>query len=535
MPGNDAGSPPPRSDAGTARALAYGPCQEGYLSECAIIDAPLDHMGRSAERIDVHIARYPAKEPTKRQVWLLAGGPGQGGHIFKRSIPSLHEEMPDADIFVIDHRGTGYSHRLRCDELDRAGGTGYYLPPASISKCLRDLETQGEKDKLAYFTTTQAAQDLLLAIEATRKPDQKVFVWGGSYGTHWAHRVLQLAKPGALAGVVFDGFMTPTRFSFRDYDQGVNEVGERFASTCIADATCKTHLGADPTAKIRSVYEKLATKPCAGIGAAEARTWLSHFLDARIFPLLYPTVVRLDRCSPSDATELLHMLSTLQKATAGEQTPLRLDSGILQYNIVMSELWSRTGDKDLTAQEFTDRANAQTFLSGNTSYPASLVAARATWPLPLAEAPLPTPSANAAPKLWLAGELDTRTPLVQSNEITHFYPQQTYVVVPGASHLPSYYGKTLGAPDRICGREIVKAFLTTGEIVAGCVSQVIVPPVAYDEAATSMKWWGTEAEWGTPAEARRKQAMSVPRAALPPLPEASWQRPATFDASRLVP
>jgi hypothetical protein len=78
------------------------------------------------------------------------------------------------------------------------------LDPGAAPACLEHLKTTGEYDRLRYFTTRQAALDVARAIEAVRSLRETVFLWGGSYGTQWAHRVFQVAV-GALDGVLFDG------------------------------------------------------------------------------------------------------------------------------------------------------------------------------------------------------------------------------------------------------------------------------------------------------------------------------------------
>src|SRR5207253_7915201 len=55
-----------------------------------------------------------------------------------------------------------------------------------------------------------------------------------------------------------------------------------------------------------------------------------------------------------------------------------LNSGILQYNIVLSELWANPGEAIPTQAEMNAAAEAQTFLAGQ-SYPAALVGLRTKW------------------------------------------------------------------------------------------------------------------------------------------------------------
>src|SRR5262245_47050770 len=71
-------------DSSEARLTAsFGACAPGYPAECAFLDVPLDHARPDGETIKLHIARQraPSGKATK-QLWLLAGGPGQSDDVF---------------------------------------------------------------------------------------------------------------------------------------------------------------------------------------------------------------------------------------------------------------------------------------------------------------------------------------------------------------------------------------------------------------------------------------------------------------------
>ncbi|MCA9625360.1 MAG: alpha/beta fold hydrolase [Myxococcales bacterium] len=217
---------------------------------------------------------------------------------------SYAARMPTTDIYVVDHRGTGHSHRLTCPAQDEpAVQGGYYLDPALVPSCLAHLESNGDAARLPFFTSAQAARDVAFAIEHLRRPGQTVTVLGGSYGTHWAHRLLQVA-PGAADRFVFDGFMTPGRFAFRHDDRGIEEVGVAFAAACTNDAACSTAMGPDPFAAATQILADLESTPCGPFDAVTARLWASIFLDGgpsrvSLFPMLH----RLERCSAIAAAQ----------------------------------------------------------------------------------------------------------------------------------------------------------------------------------------------------------------------------------------
>lgn len=462
--------------------LDYGACPEGYLSECAHLDVPLDHEGNSSERISVHIARHPAKNGATKQLWLLAGGPGQAGDAYTKMIPKLHEALPDTDVYVMDHRGTGYSHRLLCTAFEN--GTSIDTAKA----CLAELEEKGEKQRLDYFTITQAARDLVSAIEATRSDRQQVFLWGSSYGTVWAHRTAQIAPPGLLSGVVFDGFLSPNKASVIEYDHGIEEVGQRLAVACAEDAECRSHIGADPIAATRSLYARLNASPCMSFDGDAARAFFGRLIDVQYLSVVFPAMVRLSRCSASDQSELTSFMSLFDERVTRWSTRASTFSRVLNLNISISELWSVAGTPSVSAEELQSRADAQTFSLGGDSIPGKLARIRSIWPLP------PVPSSVSEPvgdkgvaMLWLAGTMDTRTPLDQARKVTQMYPASSFVVVPHAGHVPS------GHP---AGYGLVVDFLRTREVNRRWLRDPDDAPVRFQDPEAINATWGTTEQWG---------------------------------------
>lgn len=487
--------------------LVYGACPDGYVSECATIQVPLDHAHPEGEKIDFHFSRYPAAtQPAKRQVWLLAGGPGQAGYVFGKRIAALAEAMPDADLFAADHRGTGKSHRLTCPQQDAPNSYGgYILDELDAEACLEALKPKGDYDRLAHFTTTEAASDVLDGIAAVRtSPDEKVFVIGASYGTHWAHRMVQISAADAtkprLDGVVFDGFLTPGHFAFLDYDRAAEEAGEALAAACDADASCTMHLGpGGALAKVKAVMATLEQTPCGPFTKDQARTLISVLLDpwggrAMIFPAIH----RLERCTDADQDALVHLANTyyglLQMAY---QVPF-VNSGILQNNIVLNELWKLPGEAEPTKAEMLAAADAQPFLAGG-SLPGRLVDMRAFWPVPPDDfSALPTPAPTTAKLLWLGAKMDAHAWPSQSTKITSVYPDAPFVFLDGASHTPMNQSPLTSDPTKTCGAKIATSFIEAdGVLDASCQTNDLLPlRLEAPDAEFAIKWWDTADDWG---------------------------------------
>ncbi len=489
-PTPDAGPPP----------LAFGACPDGYVKECVTIPVPLDHAKPDGEMIELHFARWPAAtQPAKRQVWLLAGGPGQSGWVFGTRVPELAARMPDADIYVPDHRGTGRSHRLTCpgQDVPRSLG-GYAFDPAKAPACLAALQKSGDYDRLAHFTSAEAAHDVLDAIARTRTAGQKVWLWGSSYGTHWAHRMLQLA-PAAIDGVVFDGYITPARWSVLDYDRGAEEVGEAFAAACDADASCTTHLGAGGAlAKAKSVFAALANAPCGPFDRTQARTLLSLILDQwSLRALVFPAIHRLERCNAADVDALTFMANAYNALLAKAYTVPYVNSGVLSINISLAELWAKPGQTTPSKAELETAADAQTFLQSR-SLAGSFVDLRATWPLaPDDHSSLPLPVVTNAKMLWLSGALDLHTYPSETRRIGEVYPNAAAVELPWASHTPSRASPLASDATVQCGNEIALKFIESdGTLDKSCVTQMAPPLLEARDAKFALTYWNTADDWG---------------------------------------
>lgn len=467
-----------------------------------MLRVPLDHQQPGGETIDLHVARRRGSKGSSRQLWMLAGGPGQGGQVWSARMEQLAQDLPDTDLYAVDHRGTGYSHRLTCPQQDKPGSYGgYSLPTFATKSCLSALNKKGDKEKLKYFTTTQAARDVAAAIEATRSPGQQVYAWGASYGTHWAHRLVQVA-PDKLTGVIFDGYMSPERFAFTEYDRGVEEVGKIFAQGCMEDPACAARFGPDPWERARQIAEAQKTSPCGGIYSREViQAWGAAFLDGNARVFLFPFLHRIERCSPADIDALNHLLESYTAVLSApvEEEPF-LNSGVLQYNIALAELWSLPGAPQPTEEELKMKASEQLFLAGASSYPASLASIRNFWPIaPDDHSDQPLPVASPPRMLWLAGGLDTRTPPQQAARVQELYQGEgiSQILIPGAGHTPVLASPLANDPDRTCGMEILLDFVRTGGPPATtCLGQLQPVRYASPSAEFSKQWWGAEDDWG---------------------------------------
>lgn len=307
---------PPTSQNGkpqaTLGAVEWADCQERQLAlACAHVDVPLDWSDPDSERISFFVRRLDATtDVSLGQIWLFVGGPGSSGRGLLDAAP--HFANLGYDVYVPDYRGVGRSTPLAC-----AGETGRQTSLDCIDE-LWDRFGEG----LRFFSTTDAAMDVGKTIEAIRKPGEKVFVYGMSYGTFLGNRYLTLF-PDQADGAILDGICPATGCNIHQ-DLNLNLVAKRVFDTCGQDPDCREKLSADPWAKLADLQKRLSSGHCrdfAGFYGAQAlSTILAWSVDNRhLVPLALASAYRLDRCTPEDA----EAVKTLLRWRPGSSTPPR--------------------------------------------------------------------------------------------------------------------------------------------------------------------------------------------------------------------
>ncbi|MXP08757.1 alpha/beta hydrolase [Pseudoblastomonas halimionae] len=291
----------PCADAGTHASLAG--------TQCARIEAPLDHDAAGGETIELFVRRFPAEGAAKGELWLVAGGPGESGASFYPFIDTLRGGAPGYDLVIPDHRGTGFSTRL-CpieESPESAGGTA--IEGAEWGTCFRALNAV--PDRTRAFSITNAAHDLTMLMD--RLDDGRPrYLYGVSYGTQLVLRTLAVAGKDVADGVILDSLVPPEateEFDLSRRSAVVDMVGRQVLAECDALADCSRYFAgpaADTLSQVLAdpdLAEPLGPKPkytlgafldlpetramlpyvIAGLKAGDAR-WLEH-AEARLAEL----------------------------------------------------------------------------------------------------------------------------------------------------------------------------------------------------------------------------------------------------------
>jgi pimeloyl-ACP methyl ester carboxylesterase len=467
--------------------ITWGACPSyiGNQAECAFVPLPFDFQDPESEDVEVFIFRVSGGLSSKGQIWFLQGGPGGSGADFAPLFEQLVQVFPGWDFYSIDHRGVGNTARLSCPQEGPLMGQPGDFDTAGCAAHL--TETWGEH--LDTFSTTHAAHDLGVLIEGLRPEDGKVFVYGGSYGTYWAERYLQLF-PHQADGVIMDSLAMPEHCWIDDYDYWFNEVGKQVLGHCDGDSDCADHMtqwGATTVEAAQALYASVDEgQVCPIQGFAfdrpTLRTWMALFTaDPYLRVLMPPIFHRLARCAPEDQAVLGNLVMNLSQMMGGYLPSLAPDyvgedetySMVLGEHVIQSEMFrGRTMEEAL---EVIDGA----LISPDTTPLVIGIHDSGEWPIYEDDGYMQRWAETDVPILMMNGMLDPQTPLEIALPAAdkHAGPHQTFLTFPYAAHgviMSSTTNAAMMGYGMPCGMEIMFDFIDdpTGELDLSCMDDL---------------------------------------------------------------
>lgn len=459
------------------------------LAECATVQLPLDNEHPTGDTVGIFVKRMrAATQPARGQLWWVSGGPGGAAtYEWGPSMKAAAALIPDLDLYVADHRGTGRSERLSCPDQEQAGLT----VPEQFSACLAVVQA-GWGPKLPYFTTTESARDLGRLIDATRAAGQQVFIYGGSYGAYHVLRYLQL-YPDQASGIMLDGIAIPG-FLFSDFSTGMDVVGKALLDKCGSDAFCSSQLGADPVATLADLESTIGTGPldhcrAAGLTPTSVKANLGLLAYRRPWLDYVPAVIqRLRSCTAADLQALRSFFTIYNEMHAG---PAEAMSTVLFYHVTMSELWPYPSPGVETMQARLDpllfaTVGVDTAMAADVWPRFDTAPYGGAWP------------ETSVPMLMTNGTFDVATPLVLAREAQAHYqgPHQTFIEFPDTGHCAG--GQTPMDAARLtdCSLLIATQFVTdpTAPLDTSCLESIL-PMNFQGTAEDNLLFWGTPDAW----------------------------------------
>ncbi len=443
-------------------------------ADCAAVSMPLQHDSAgsaNAGTIDIAIKRvlgssHPEREGVdgtgdagRTQVWFLNGGPGDSGIEAIGRVRPLFDD-PGIDVYTLDHRGVGGSALLACPEQQGADSDeGSEVAAGEWAACIELISR--ERNDLLALTITQAAHDVGRLIGLTRGRQDRVFIFGASYGTTWANRYLTL-YPEQPDGVILDGIV-PADWTFAEFDSGLDTTARNIMARCSSFEECSRHLGANPIALTEALPAKIDAGHCSDlqIDGSTVRLLLGNMLmgGPEIWPYIPAMVYRLDRCKLRDLLAISELFARLfESGDAGQESASHAQ--VLQRHIALSELWP---DPSPPLADF-EAALAGTLMT--TAVSASFASTWAQWPRYPLDEYAGSYAAFEGPMLMLHGGLDPTMPVERLRELRERFngEHQTFAVFPHAGHVTVNSGGS-------CTSGIYGAFVEapTGPLDLGCI------------------------------------------------------------------
>lgn len=463
-------------------------------AECVTVAVPTRRDVEEPALQNFFVKRWKARAETRGSLWLLQGGPGVSGVSLEDLAALVTRVVPDLDIYIPDHRGTGRSQLFECTQTVQSDEEDL---SAALRDCAEEISDAWLQDS-AGFRTTEAAWDVIEMIRATRG-DGPVLVHGGSYGGYWLHRVMQL-DPEAVQAAVFESSALPQgQQSMTSLLLDREQAGLAVLEACDADEYCSTQLGSDAAARAREILAGI--DDCDALSAVnlDAVTVRQALTNALLLPptaLWVPGMLaRAAACREEDAEFLSELISGTANLLTGPQPSADVaDSIALLFHINLSEIHPTQVD----SATLEDAASAALF--PEVAVASALNDALSYWPLYEKEAPEGQLANVDTDILILHGTFDPRTDLSVGRALAEQFSaeNQHYFEFPYVGH-GVVYGSHATSAGSTCGLDILAQFLTApGEAPDGsCIQNTPAPDFAGNTDLLE-DLTGTEQLWPNP-------------------------------------
>lgn len=429
-----------------AAALSMQPCDvRGIRAQCGTLAVPENRSAPAKRSIDLHFTLVPGKGKHSDAVFVAAGGPG----VAATGMTSFAVKNfgGGRDIVLVDIRGTGRSHPLRCDPP--ASLFADLWEPGRLAACREQLE---KKADLTQYTTRHVVEDL----EDVRKAlgYAKVTLYGTSYGTRVAQEYMR-RHPRSVRAAILDGVVPPSIAMPMNYGQYSQRSLQRVLALCKSDDAC------------RAAYPDLDADLAAVLKAAEGGIDIG---GEKLQRGLFGEVFRNFLYSPSVYARLPHAVHAAAggdwKAFADMATRYLTNIRTLDLGLFLSV----TCAEDLPrVDEKRERQKAEGTILGTYRLDQQLGACK-VWPRAAADAAMAQPVKANIPTLIVSGELDPVTPPEYGDEVARTLPRSLHIVIPAGSHS----GDTGGCQEKVFAEFVAEG--SVADLDVTCVKSVPRPP-----------------------------------------------------------
>jgi pimeloyl-ACP methyl ester carboxylesterase len=237
------------------------------------LPVPLDPAAPGGEKVQLALARVPAKKPAQRigSLVINPGGPGAPGTQF---VQTVENQLPAAitdrfDIVGWDPRGTGRSSPVDCGkrldylfDVDTAPDDPAELAALeAASQRFADTCNERSGELLRHISSSDTVHDLDLIRAALG--DEKLTYAGFSYGTYLGALYAQ-AYPNKVRALLLDGAVDPSvsidELSIQQA-KGFEASLKAFLDDCAQRESCEFHHNGDPAAALYKLRARIDKNP----------------------------------------------------------------------------------------------------------------------------------------------------------------------------------------------------------------------------------------------------------------------------------
>lgn len=471
--------PDPRALAARDAALERLPLSSCSTSEtllCGSYSVWEDRQAQAGRKIDLNIVVLPAlsPDPEPDPIFLFAGGPGgavaEGAT--KGTDPGDFDGLREKrDIVLVDQRGTGGSHPLRCqmvDPTDLQAVLSDFLPSEAVESCRAELEKTSD---LTLYTTSIAMDD----IDEVRAwlGYETINLMGGSYGSRAAQVYLR-RHPETVRSAVLQGTVGMDQhlplYHARDHKRSMDMLIE----ACERDSDCNATFP-EFRSDFEAVLSRLEKAPVK-VTVKHPATGVTSEVEVHRQP--FGELLRTQLYQPLFAADIPIII---QAAAAGDFEPFVLATLPWQMQVVQSlylgMFLSVTCAEDLpfvTADEAireTEGTYLGDFRIRNQKRACDL------WPRGEAASGFHEPIESSIPTLLVSGDFDPVTPPSWGEAAGRHLPNSLHVLIPEGHH------GILGLTNNECLNSITLRFVetaTVGGLETSCVETMRRPPFTSD-------------------------------------------------------
>jgi len=411
--------------------LTLEPCFIDGVKErisCASVMLPLDYSNPGGESIPVHVAVIPAKSaaPAADPFLVFAGGPGQAAGEFGFLIEAAFDDIrSDRDILLIDQRGTGKSHGLRCSFEGLEDSAQDFRLVAEECRAEFTIDVR-------HFTLENIIRDTDEIRELLGY--QQLNLWGGSYGTKSISLYLK-RYPERVRSIIVDGILPPDQSLFLSAPASAERALGKLVEDCKTQPACNT---AFPN--FREQVDTLVEQAANGELRYEGIDPVSgKYIELDIGFEMAVESIRSVMYSAEGTTLLPYVVN---EATGGNLTPMLaslMNSSAVSDSMYLGATMSLLCGEDVASIDAEAAAKAGEGSFARDSYYRIWSGHCSGWDyVRPAAADFFAPINSNVPALMLSGDLDPVTPPSLGDHWAKGFPNGRHITVKGTGHITSH-------------------------------------------------------------------------------------------------